>query len=58
MKTNELNFPDELFDNTSEQESYPDNGNETQTGAATDIDDIEIDVADEGGDDLALDDEE
>jgi hypothetical protein len=53
MKTNELNLPDELFDNTSEQENYPDNGNETQTGAATDLDDIETDSTDDGDDDLA-----
>jgi hypothetical protein len=58
MKTNELNLPDELFDNTAEQESYPDNGNETQTGAATDLDDIETDTTDDEDGDLADDDDE
>jgi hypothetical protein len=53
MNINDLNLPDELFDNTSEQENYPEKANETQTGAQTDLDDTFIGTTDDADDDLA-----
>lgn len=53
MKTTGYTQPDELFDTDAKQENYPEEGNQTQTGAATNLNDEVDDSTDEDDDSLA-----
>jgi hypothetical protein len=50
----QLNYPDEVFDNSSEEENHPELGSQSQTGAATDIDQEYTDTTDDGDGELLL----